>query len=120
MEDIFLVMVYRTGEIIAFNSHVIIKHTSFSYIWRYLINKSKLSTTTKTKFTKHSELTWDTLFTIFPIGHATVELVGESSTHEGRLEIIYSGVRGTVCNYNFDVTKATVICRMLGFRYLLT
>ena len=33
----------------------------------------------------------------------------------GRLEIIYNGTRGTVCDDYFDDTAAQVVCNMLGF-----
>jgi len=47
-----------------------------------------------------------------------VRLVGGPSPREGRLELNYNGVWGTVCNDNFTNTVATVVCRSLGFTYV--
>lgn len=40
-----------------------------------------------------------------------------SHSKEGRLEIFYSGIWGSVCNDDFGQPDATVACRQLGFRY---
>jgi len=48
-----------------------------------------------------------------------VRLVGGHSSHEGRLEVNYNGVWGTVCDDLFDDAAATVVCRSLGFMYVL-
>ena len=44
-----------------------------------------------------------------------VKLVGEKSDTEGRVEICYNGVWGTVCDYGWDEVDANVVCRQLGF-----
>ncbi|KAL5019244.1 hypothetical protein ScPMuIL_004966 [Solemya velum] len=44
-----------------------------------------------------------------------IELVGGESHLNGRVEIIRNGVRGTVCDDNWDDADASVICRMLGY-----
>ncbi|XP_035670549.1 deleted in malignant brain tumors 1 protein-like [Branchiostoma floridae] len=46
-----------------------------------------------------------------------IRLVGGSYTNEGRLEVrpVGSYVWGTVCDDQFDMTDATVACRMLGY-----
>ncbi|KAL5019250.1 hypothetical protein ScPMuIL_004972 [Solemya velum] len=44
-----------------------------------------------------------------------IELVGGESHINGRVEIIRNGVRGTVCDDNWDDADASVICRMLGY-----
>jgi len=44
-----------------------------------------------------------------------VRLAGGPSIHEGRLEILYNGVWGTVCDNYFNDTAAQVVCYMLGF-----
>jgi len=46
---------------------------------------------------------------------AGVRLVGGGSEREGRLEVEFNGVWGTVCNDDFTNEDAVVACRMLGF-----
>ena len=48
-----------------------------------------------------------------------VELVGGKNNKEGRVEIIRNGMRGTICDDNWDDNDAKVICRMLGFKSVL-
>ena len=49
-----------------------------------------------------------------------VRLVGGPSSLEGRLEVNYGGVWGTVCDDGFNNAAATVVCRSLGHRYVYT
>lgn len=44
-----------------------------------------------------------------------MRLAGGKSPNEGRVEIFYSGQWGTVCDDQWDLTDAGVVCRALGF-----
>ncbi|KXZ52991.1 hypothetical protein GPECTOR_8g361 [Gonium pectorale] len=44
-----------------------------------------------------------------------VRLAGGPTEQSGRLEVLYSGVWGTVCNNYFGDREATVACNMLGY-----
>lgn len=46
-----------------------------------------------------------------------VNVVGETNTEEGRLEIYHNSTWGTVCNDLFGTSDAIVACRQLGYRY---
>ena len=43
-----------------------------------------------------------------------IRLVGNSIL-QGRIEILYYGVWGTICDRNFDLDNGNVACRRLGF-----
>ena len=46
--------------------------------------------------------------------HSSIRLVG-SSPLEGRLELCNHGVWGTVCDHDFDILDANVVCRQLAY-----
>ncbi|XP_019638972.1 PREDICTED: sushi, nidogen and EGF-like domain-containing protein 1 [Branchiostoma belcheri] len=51
-------------------------------------------------------------FTIIPLG--TVRLVGGNSEFEGRVEINRGGTWGTICDGNWGILEAQVVCREVG------
>ena len=46
----------------------------------------------------------------------TVRLRGGPSWNQGRVEIYHDGKWGTICDNDFDIVDADVICRMLGHK----
>jgi len=44
-----------------------------------------------------------------------LRLVSGSNEREGRIEILYYGIWGTVCDGGFNMNSANVACRRLGF-----
>ena len=46
---------------------------------------------------------------------APVRLNGGTNKLEGRLEILYQGIWGTICDDGWDYIDTTVVCKELGF-----
>ena len=44
-----------------------------------------------------------------------VRLQAGGSNDSGRVEVLYQGSWGTVCDSNFDDSAAAVVCRQLGY-----
>ena len=49
-----------------------------------------------------------------------LRLVGGSHSAEGRVEVLYEGEWGTICDDNWNIKNAEVICRMLGYPVALS
>lgn len=62
-------------------------------------------------------LKYDVLFIlhIATLKTGTVRLIGGTSPSEGRVEVFYSGVWGTVCDSQWDHRDGDVVCRQLGY-----
>ncbi|KAG6933879.1 protease, serine 12, partial [Chelydra serpentina] len=52
-----------------------------------------------------------------PLTDGAIRLAGGKSSHEGRLEVHYSGQWGTVCDDGWTELNTQVVCRQLGFKY---
>ena len=50
---------------------------------------------------------------IFP--DTPIRLIGGTNKLEGRVEIMYQGIWGTICDDGWDDIDAAVLCRELGF-----
>ena len=44
-----------------------------------------------------------------------VRLTNGTTDSEGRVKVLYKGSWGTICDDNWDLRDASVVCKMLGF-----
>ena len=49
-------------------------------------------------------------------GNGNIRLVGGADTNEGRVEVCFNGMWGTVCGSSWDSRDATVVCKQLGYQ----
>lgn len=45
-----------------------------------------------------------------------LRLIGGSNITQGRVEVCYNGIYGSVCDENWGASDAAVVCRQLGYR----
>ena len=57
-----------------------------------------------------------TITFLFPDASIQLQLGGDGATaSSGRVEVLFDGVWGTICDDDFGLQDADVICRQLGF-----
>ena len=57
----------------------------------------------------------DDQLTLFFLDTFQVRLQGGSNHQNGRVEVLFNGTWGTVCDDYFGSSSARVVCRMLGY-----
>ena len=56
------------------------------------------------------------LLTTAPCTHGMLQLANGIIDNEGRVEICYNNVWGTVCDNSWSSNDAKVVCRQLGYQ----
>ena len=51
----------------------------------------------------------------FIVADAPIRLTGGTNELEGRVEIMFEGIWGTICDSGWDDIDATIVCRELGY-----
>ena len=77
----------------------------------------------KQKRLNSSYLVRCSVINIIDCSDGEIRLAGSSNPLEGRVEVCYDGVWGTVCSDFWNREDATVVCRQLGYSssgYLIT
>ena len=77
-----------------------------------VVTTASTTLTTETTMLTTEETQMMTTTPVIPDG--TIRLVGGSNEYEGRVEIMYKGQYGTVCDNYWDDREAKVVCRMMG------
>ena len=60
---------------------------------------------------------YDLLFVVvdpYPAPNGDIRLVGGVNSYEGRVEMLFNGIWGTVCQDHFGNEDAAIVCRQLG------
>uniref|UniRef100_A0A8D2Q455 Neurotrypsin n=1 Tax=Varanus komodoensis TaxID=61221 RepID=A0A8D2Q455_VARKO len=52
-----------------------------------------------------------------PLADGAIRLAGGKGSHEGRLEVLYKGQWGTICDDGWTELNTQVVCRQLGFKH---
>ncbi|CAI9723082.1 deleted in malignant brain tumors 1 protein-like [Octopus vulgaris] len=110
---------YRQGKTFP-NSRLLLtsrgKHQSWIDNVRCHGNESSILSCKHSNF-GHAFCRFDNSATVNCTNYVGVRLQDGRNSSEGRVEVEYKGVWGTVCFDDWDDTSATVACKMLGYRY---